>query len=219
MVAVYAVFMGLAGTIFKFIGVSMGWLYLFMGVLLGSAVVPIALCITWKKASKVGCMVGAVSGLFCGIIAWLVTTSKRNPTIDVNTSGGDYEMLAGNLAAIGVGGIVSVVWSYISPDDFNFDITRAINSPHALHDVLEVPVSDAAKAPSDADSKNEKEPIETVVAVSEKRLGITDDKEWDPVALKKAFKFAAWSSVILVSAHIPRYECFIPLFCAIVTRH
>jgi urea-proton symporter len=33
--------MGIAGTIFFYIGVSMGWLYTFMGVLLGSAVVPI----------------------------------------------------------------------------------------------------------------------------------------------------------------------------------
>jgi hypothetical protein len=202
MIAAYAIFMGIAGTIFFYIGVSMGWLYTFMGVILGSAVVPIALCITWKKASKWGCIAGAVSGFICGIIAWLVTTSQRNPTINVTTSGGDYEMLAGNLAAIGVGGIVSVVWSYIKPDDFNFDITRSINSPHALHDVMDVPVSDAAKPPSDSDSKNEKEPIETVVPVSEKRAGITSDKDWDPVALKKAFRFAAWASVVLVRAFI-----------------
>lgn len=49
-----------------------------MGVLLGSAVVPIALCITWKKANKWGCIGGAVSGLACGIIAWLVATSTLN---------------------------------------------------------------------------------------------------------------------------------------------
>lgn len=56
-----------------------------MGVLLGSAVVPIALCITWKKANKWGCMSGAVVGLACGIIAWLVATSTLNGgKIDVN---------------------------------------------------------------------------------------------------------------------------------------
>lgn len=41
MVAFFALVMGIAGTIFYYIGVSMGWLYTFMGVLLGSAVVPI----------------------------------------------------------------------------------------------------------------------------------------------------------------------------------
>lgn len=50
----------------------------FMGVILGSAVVPIALSITWSKANKTGCIVGALAGLAAGIIAWLVTTSARN---------------------------------------------------------------------------------------------------------------------------------------------
>ena len=85
-----------------------------MGTLLGSAVVPIALCTTWTKANKWGCIHGAIWGLVAGIVAWLVTTAKLNSNvINVVTTGGDYEMLAGNLAAIGVGGIISVVTSYI----------------------------------------------------------------------------------------------------------
>jgi Na+/proline symporter len=84
-----------------------------MGTLLGSAVVPIALCTTWSKANKWGCINGAIWGLIAGIIAWIVTTAKNNSNvINVETTGGDYEMLAGNLAAIGVGGIISVATSY-----------------------------------------------------------------------------------------------------------
>jgi Na+/proline symporter len=49
-----------------------------MGVFLGSAVVPIALCVTWSKANKIGCIVGAVGGFVAGLIAWLVTTSALN---------------------------------------------------------------------------------------------------------------------------------------------
>ncbi|SRR5216683_1380178 len=86
----------------------------FMGVILGSAVVPIALCITWSRANKWGCIGGSVAGFFAGLIAWLVTTSSLNGgVINVTTSGGDYEMLAGNLASIGVGGIISVAASLI----------------------------------------------------------------------------------------------------------
>lgn len=61
----------------------------FMGVILGSAVVPIALCITWRRANKWGCIAGAILGFASGIIAWLVTTSTLNGgTINVTTSGG-----------------------------------------------------------------------------------------------------------------------------------
>lgn len=52
-----------------------------MGVILGSAVVPIALCITWSKANKWGCICGAISGFWVGIIAWLVTTSTLNDKV------------------------------------------------------------------------------------------------------------------------------------------
>ncbi|CAE6533326.1 unnamed protein product [Rhizoctonia solani] len=202
MVAFFAVCMGLFGLIFYYIGVSMGWLYTFMGTLLGSAVVPIALCITWQKASKMGCIVGAIAGLFSGIIAWLVTTSSlNNKVIDVTTSGGDYEMLAGNLAAIGVGGIISVVWSYLRPDDFSFDITRALNAPTRSHahpttgSGTHTPPEDEKKhsdigsgdvhiVPAEDDEKHDK--------------GVTHDEDLDPVALKGAFRFAAWSSVGLL---------------------
>jgi hypothetical protein len=57
------------------------------------------------------------------------------------------------------------------------------------------------KEPSDTDSKNEKEPRETITPAHDHvtvRAGVTDEKDLDPVALNKAFKFAAWSSVVLV---------------------
>jgi Na+/proline symporter len=49
-----------------------------MGVILGSAVAPIALCVTWSKANRWGCIWGSVVGFAAGIIAWLVTTSTLN---------------------------------------------------------------------------------------------------------------------------------------------
>ena len=50
----------------------------FMGVFLGSAVVPIALAITWNQANKWGCIGGSIAGFVVGIIAWLVTTATLN---------------------------------------------------------------------------------------------------------------------------------------------
>jgi len=63
----------------------------FMGVMLGSAVAPIALAITWHKANKWGCIGGAIAGLFAGLIAWLVTTATLNDgiiTVVVSTAYG-----------------------------------------------------------------------------------------------------------------------------------
>jgi SSS family transporter len=194
MVAFFALCMGLAGLIFFYIGISMGWLYTFMGVILGSGVVPIALCITWSQANKWGCIWGSVVGFVAGLIAWLVTTSSLNGgVVNVTTSGGNYEMLAGNLASIGVGGIVAVATSLIWPEDFDFDITRALNvaprpSPHKKEDTF---------GDEKAGEKTEQEVTETRSISSEEGPVITPDPDLDPVALDKAFRFAAWSSVVL----------------------
>jgi len=190
MVAFFAVCMGAAGMIFYYIGISMGWLYTFMGVILGSAVVPIALCITWSRANKWGCIGGSVAGFFAGLIAWLVTTSTLNGgVINVTTSGGDYEMLAGNLASIGVGGIIAVAASLIYPEDFDFESTRALNVRSNVPKV---------SGPY-GDEKSEKEPgtpeIEMHSVVDED--GVAPDPDLDPASLNEAFRFAAWSSVAL----------------------
>ncbi|OJA15055.1 hypothetical protein AZE42_05848 [Rhizopogon vesiculosus] len=188
-VVIFALVMGIAGVIFYYIGVSMGWLYTFMGVILGSAVCPIALCITWKKASKVGCVGGSLVGLAAGIIAWLVTTSTLNgKVINVTTSGGNYEMLAGNLASIGVGAIVSTAASLIWPEEYDFTSTRAINNNS-------VAVASNKVGGEPEETEDEKKVPETSVSsvVNEAPF----DNELDPVALDKAFKFAARASVVL----------------------
>ncbi|KXN82902.1 Urea-proton symporter DUR3 [Leucoagaricus sp. SymC.cos] len=191
-VAFWAIVCGVAGTIFFYIGVSMGWLYTFMGVILGSGVAPIALCVTWSKANKWGCIGGSILGFFCGLIAWLVTTAKLNDgVINVVTSGGDYEMLAGNLASILIGAVVAVVTSLIWPDDYDWEATRTFNKPEPQSE------SPVESIPSDRESLSEKKDTVTTKAAS-----VTDsfdaaeqESELDPAKLKKAFHFASWSSL------------------------
>jgi len=210
------VVIGLAGLIFFYIGVSMGWLYEFMGVVLGSAVVPIALCVVWSKANKWGCISGAVSGFFAGIIAWLVTTSTLNGgVINVTTSGGDFEMLAGNLASIGVGGIVSVAYSLMWPENFDFELTRAINAPASHHKGFSQKSEEKDEYDEDEKEKDSNSPPVDVQSISERGqhvMGVTDDSELDIAGLKAAFRFAAWSSVALLVVMIILIP--LPLFFA-----
>lgn len=188
-VALYAVICGLASLIFFYIGVSLGWLYTFMGVILGSAVVPIALAVTWSKANKWGCIWGAITGFFTGLIAWLVTTSTLNGgVINVVTSGGDFEMLAGNLASIGVGAIIATVSSLIWPDDFDWKATQDINKTI---------VEETHDEKFDPDSDNKQVDVSVKGGSHEGHSYENTDDDLDRVALNKAFKFAATSSITL----------------------
>ncbi|KAI0635141.1 urea transporter [Trametes polyzona] len=204
MVALFAIAMGLLGLIFFYIGISMGWLYEFMGVVLGSGVVPIAMCITWSKANKWGSICGAVVGFCAGVIAWLVTTSSlNNGELTVTTTGGDLEMLAGNLASIGVSGIITVVTSLIWPDDFDFEATRAINRPAAHYDHAKDNATPQSPSLYDSPRDEKKQPptdisLEPVSSIPPPTaFAEEEERELDPAALKKSFNLAAWSSILL----------------------
>ncbi|KAH7908804.1 urea transporter [Hygrophoropsis aurantiaca] len=190
-VLVWALVMGIAGVIFYYIGVSMGWLYTFMGVILGSAVVPIALCITWKKANRIGCVAGAVIGFAAGVGAWLGVTAGCNAgVINVTTSGGNYEMLAGNLASIGVGGIVATAASLIWPDNYDFESTRAINASKFSRAKKESEESDHDVEDPEFEKKGHASSVSTETASQ-------SDNDLDPAGLDRAFKFAARASIVL----------------------
>ncbi|KAG8221669.1 urea transporter [Butyriboletus roseoflavus] len=183
-VIIFALVMGIAGTIFYYIGVSMGWLYTFMGVILGSGVVPIALCITWSKANRLGCIGGSVIGFVVGVAVWLGVTSGLNEGV-INVDVSNYEMLGGNLASIAIGGIIAVTVSLIWPDNYDFAETRAINLP--------VVRKTTAHYVQDVEAEKKDAPVSVTSASDEAEL----DNELDPASLKKAFRFAVWSSVIM----------------------
>jgi len=205
MIGAYAIFMGIAGLIFFYIGISMGWLYLFMGTVLGSAVVPVALAITWKATNTWGCIAGALGGFAAGLIAWLVTTScLYDGVLNATTTGQNYPMLAGNLASIVIGGIISIAWTLISPNTtFDWAETRAINSPesHLHHHAKPTPEVEDVDEKAGSESGKTPEGVTELTSPAkeeeEELRGITTAEELDQDGLQKAFRFAVWSSVAL----------------------
>ncbi|KAI8110954.1 hypothetical protein M9434_004528 [Picochlorum sp. BPE23] len=122
----FGLFMGVLAIILFEIGLSLGWVYLFMGIAIGGAVAPIYFCLTWSKASATGAIVGAISGLISGLVCWLVIAQAHFGEITVDTLGENYSMLGGNLCAIFVSAIVCAVISFIKPQDYDWQTTREI---------------------------------------------------------------------------------------------
>jgi urea-proton symporter len=78
----------------------MGYLYLMMGVIISSAVIPATLTIMWKGHNKWAAMLTPPIGLVCALIAWLVTAKKTCGSLDVTCTGSNNPMLAGNVMAL-----------------------------------------------------------------------------------------------------------------------
>ncbi|KAL3145727.1 hypothetical protein ABBQ32_003256 [Trebouxia sp. C0010 RCD-2024] len=120
MVLVYTVLMGVFAVILQQLNCSLGYVYEIMGVLIGSAVIPIALCLMWKKTNKWGAIAGAVLGQWCGLIAWLVFAKIKYSVVTYDTTFENYTMLTGNVVSLGMGGLICMITSLIFPEDYDF---------------------------------------------------------------------------------------------------
>lgn len=125
-VLAFGCFMGILAVILNKAGVSLGWMYLAMGVFIGSAVIPIAFMLLWKKANAFGAILGTITGCLLGIITWLTVTKVEYGRVNLETTGRNAPMLAGNLVSILVGGVVHAVCSFIRPQDYDWESTKQI---------------------------------------------------------------------------------------------
>ena len=83
-----------------------------MGILIGSAVIPIALTITWSKTTRAGAVAGALIGVMLSLATWtMVAASEANGVVDIASLGGAFPMLYGNVVAILSSGFICVVIS------------------------------------------------------------------------------------------------------------
>lgn len=120
-IVAFGIFMGLFSIALKYIGLNLGWVYLFMGVVIGSAVIPLWNMMTWDKASGKGAVIAAWSGLVLAISGWLIGAQVQSGSISVATLGTNEVMLSGNLIAILSSGIIHYIYSkFIDPQTFDF---------------------------------------------------------------------------------------------------
>ncbi|CAF2103192.1 unnamed protein product [Rotaria magnacalcarata] len=111
-----------------YIEISMGYLYMMMGVIISSAVIPGALTILWNRQSKWAVCLSPLIGFLCVMIAWLVTTKVQYGSINIKTSASNFSMLVGNLVALFSPILFVHVISLIKPDPILYDFAsiRAI---------------------------------------------------------------------------------------------
>ncbi|KAJ2899515.1 uncharacterized protein MKZ38_003009 [Zalerion maritima] len=99
-VASYSLFISAFSIGLWYGGISLGWLYLFMGVVISSAVLPATLTMLWKGLNKWAACLSPILGTCCSLIAWIVTAHKESGELTVDSLGANYPMLAGNVTAL-----------------------------------------------------------------------------------------------------------------------
>ncbi|KAH3917376.1 hypothetical protein HBI56_118630 [Parastagonospora nodorum] len=206
MICVFGLTMSIFACIWNAASIDLGWLFLVMGLLIGGAVFPTAFSILWRKQTKAGAIAGCLSGLAAGLTAWLTTAKHYYGEITIETTGLSYPTLAGNLASIMTGLIVTTTISLIKPDNFDWEITRAINAvvvDGTLQDGTVTPRDTSTPELSDSNEKKDATEVSAPPATHASQdelpphLAPTAKEEDDPKTLRSAFKMACIFAFVL----------------------
>lgn len=125
-IVLFGLLTGVLGIALNAIDVGLGWVYLGMGVVIGSAVAPVAFSVSWAKCSAAGAISGAVSGLVLAVSAWLIYASTFEGGVSIDNTGRDEVMVVGNLVAILSSAAICVVVSLVKPDNCDWSATKSI---------------------------------------------------------------------------------------------
>jgi len=122
----FGLFMGVLGIALDAMDLSLGWVYLAMGILIGSAVIPISCVLMSKAVTGTAAISGAIGGLILGVMTWLVVAIGTEGEITVDSLGTDFPMLFGNIVSILSSGVICGIVTYLDPEDYDFVGTRNI---------------------------------------------------------------------------------------------
>ncbi|KAH7347611.1 Sodium:solute symporter family-domain-containing protein [Plectosphaerella cucumerina] len=100
-VIVYGAVMAAFSVGLHYAGISMGWLYVWMGVMISAAVIPATLTLLWSKQNWIAAAFSPILGLICALIAWTVTCAREfDGVLSVANLGSNNVMLVGNVVAL-----------------------------------------------------------------------------------------------------------------------
>merc|ERR1740138_337896 len=154
--AIFAIFMGFLAVFLQTLGFSLGWVYMSMGVIIGSAVGPASLTILMEQANGKAIGAGAVGGLILGVSGWCIKAAVDNDgVVSYDTLGQDWPWVVGNLCAILGGLFISLVGSLAMPDkEFRWSMLNE-----------RIPLVDDIEPPKDAEETEEKLSKQVKIAV------------------------------------------------------
>ena len=131
-VIVFGLIMGVLSIVLYEMGIGLGWVYLFMGIMIGSAVSPLALMMTWDRLPGTVAALAAWTGTILAIITWIVTCSAMGMNVNVKNLGGNVPMLCGNLVAIFSSLFICVVGGSMNTNKYDWKSMKEMSDEYLM---------------------------------------------------------------------------------------
>ena len=123
-ILLFGIGMGALASILFQLGVSLQYVYLMMGILVGSAVAPISFALLWSRTNRHAATSAALVGLITGILGWFLTAYYMFGEITIASTGSSIPLLVGNITSILVSIGITILGSLIRPEKFDFGLMR-----------------------------------------------------------------------------------------------
>lgn len=177
-------------------GVSMGFLYELMGVIISSAVLPASLTIFWGKQNWYAAVLSPVFGSLMGIVSWLAASKGLYGDVSYDNLFEDKVMLIGNIVSLLSPIIFIPIFTFAFPHpEFDWEILKQIKR---VDETEEIMASEGELNYDEEKNSSEKDntinPVTSVATVGKQLAQSNKDKllAEETAHLAKSAKIASW---------------------------
>lgn len=130
----FGLFVAALSTVFNYVGVTVGWLLSFLGIILTPEVAAVSYTLFWPKMTKLSLLIGCPLATATGIATWIGSTyAFADGVINKDTLMTPVATVIGNVCALGSATIYIFLISIIKPEAEPFDM-NALNDGFVIGD-------------------------------------------------------------------------------------
>lgn len=117
--------MAIIAIILNYVGVNVGWIISFLGIILTPAVSAVTYTLFWSKMTKLSLLIGCPLGTATGIGCWIgATYHYANGVVDKDTLMTTEATFIGNIAACSSAAIYIAIISFIKPNEVPYSMSQ-----------------------------------------------------------------------------------------------
>jgi Na+/proline symporter len=107
-------------------GFNVSFIVTAVGIVVDSAIVPMACTIMWRKQSKAAVILAPLISSAAAIIAWLLTAQHEYGSISITTLSGNLPLVAGNMMSLTGPILLTPLITFIHPENYDFELLKKI---------------------------------------------------------------------------------------------
>lgn len=127
-VVLFGLFMAALSTALNYVGVTVGWLLGFLGIILTPEVSAVAMTLFWPKMTKWSLIIGCPLATATGIACWIGATYHfSDGIVNKDTLMNSEATFIGNWVALSSSVVYIVAISFLKPDETPYDLNNLNN--------------------------------------------------------------------------------------------